>query len=292
MLKRIIQGAASAALILLGVHLHAASTADVIFVVDESGSMSGEHAWIGSMVTALDTQLNGAGVTGNQFALVGFGASSAHGVDGHGHTVGSGSWGTAAQLSAATSGLVTSGSTEDGWQAINYALANYTFRANAAVNVILITDENRDIRDNTLNYAGMLSALQGKGALLNAVVSGSDNITMKDNAGANALGHSGDNRAFVADGSGGYIASTPKGTVTGDANVIANYYNLALASGGATWDLQQLRSGGNTALSFTKAFVDIKVQEIVEQATPDGGSALLLLSIGMIGVVAVRRRIA
>ena len=33
------------------VPLQAATTADILFVVDESGSMSGEHTWIGNMVT-------------------------------------------------------------------------------------------------------------------------------------------------------------------------------------------------------------------------------------------------
>ena len=40
--------------------------ADVIFVVDESGSMSGEHAWIKNMVTSLDSSLTAKGVDQNQ----------------------------------------------------------------------------------------------------------------------------------------------------------------------------------------------------------------------------------
>ncbi len=39
-----------------------ASTADIIFVVDESGSMSGEHSWLAGMVSSLDSNLNAAGV--------------------------------------------------------------------------------------------------------------------------------------------------------------------------------------------------------------------------------------
>ena len=60
----------------------AASFADVVVVVDESGSVSGEHAWIGGMIPPLEANLVsrsvGAGADANRYGLVGFGASSAH----------------------------------------------------------------------------------------------------------------------------------------------------------------------------------------------------------------------
>ncbi|QDT46981.1 tRNA(Glu)-specific nuclease WapA precursor [Symmachiella dynata] len=49
-----------------------APTADVVFIVDESGSMEDEHAWIAGMVTSLDSSLNANGVTGNRYSLVGY----------------------------------------------------------------------------------------------------------------------------------------------------------------------------------------------------------------------------
>jgi Mg-chelatase subunit ChlD len=42
----------------------ATPAADVIFVVDESGSMSGEHAWLGTMVASMEANLIAAGVGG------------------------------------------------------------------------------------------------------------------------------------------------------------------------------------------------------------------------------------
>ncbi|MCA9039548.1 MAG: hypothetical protein KDA65_04295, partial [Planctomycetaceae bacterium] len=47
-------------------------TADIIFVVDESGSMGGEHAWITEMALDLEASLELEGVTDNRFALVGY----------------------------------------------------------------------------------------------------------------------------------------------------------------------------------------------------------------------------
>jgi hypothetical protein len=283
--------AVAAALGVFASTARAASTADVLFVVDESGSMAGEHAWIANMVTSLDTALGVAGVTGNQYGLVGFGASN-HGPAGqvaHKHPVGGADFGTAAQMSAAAGTLSAFGGLEDGYQAISYALNNYTFRADAALNVILITDEDRDIASGAggLNSANILAALQGKSALLNAVVNG----TFTSASEGGALGTDG-TAGYYADGSGGFVVGANTSN-SGYVNTVTDYVNLAIASGGAAWDLNQLRAGGLTAQSFTAAFVDIKVQEIIIQpptGTPDGGSTLMLLGAALAGFAALRRK--
>jgi VPDSG-CTERM motif/von Willebrand factor type A domain len=274
--KQMLLGLGAAALMLVGIEsANAATTADVIFIVDESGSMSGEHAWLGSMVTALEANLATAGVTGNNYGLVGYGGSSPHGPAGHKHLVGGGDFGTAAQLSTATGGLTLSGGTEDGWQAINYALNNYTFRAGAALNIILITDEDRD-NTSSDTYASTLAALTAKGALLNVVVNASFNT-------GTALGIDSTGNKYVADGLGGFTSS--------GGGVATSGAGTTIATGGAAWDLNKLRAGGLTAASFTEAFVDIKTTEIVTGGVPDGGSALLLLSLSLGGLATLRRRL-
>jgi hypothetical protein len=50
-------------------------SADVVFVVDESGSMQGEHEWLSEMVRDLDAALKAKGITNNRYALAGFGGS-------------------------------------------------------------------------------------------------------------------------------------------------------------------------------------------------------------------------
>ncbi len=269
--------------------VRAATTADVIFVVDESGSMSGEHGWLATMVSSLDTQLGLAGVTGNRYGLVGFGNGLAGSQNsGRQIAVGGGAFGTAAQFSTATGSLVTSGGTEDGWAGIDYALSSYTFRPGAAVNVVLVTDEDRDNTNGALTYAGLLQSLAGKGALLNAVVNG----TFLTATNLSALGHDSAANAYRADGAGGFSVAA-KGSASGFGTTMTDYYNLALATGGAAWDLNQLRLGGNTAVSFTKAFVEVKVQEIVTQpGVPDAGMTSLLLVIGIGAIVTLRRRLA
>jgi hypothetical protein len=269
--------------------------ADVIVLMDESGSMSGEQAWIKTQITSLDTGLVAEGLTPNQYGLIGFGANSSTagsdllrgfdvGGDGAAVASGPGTLGTAAQFVTAAGNLVVNGSTEDGYAAIN--LANtLTGRSGAARNYILVTDEDRDNTNSSLNYAGILSSMTGAGILLNAIVN--QGFTC---GGAAALGVAKDGAntiGFVANGSGGYTQCT--GTINlGTGSIKTNYVDLALATGGAAWNLNLLRAGGFTADSFTAAFIDWKVEEITNQ-TPLPGT-LALLGIGLVGLGAVRRK--
>ena len=297
----------------------AADTADILFVVDESGSMAGEHAWIGSMVTSLETGLiagevgnTGSGQAANRYAMVGYGNANIPpappGQDPYKILVGGGDWGDDAQLATAAGTLTTYGGLEDGYEAINYALNNYTFRSDAALNIVLITDEDRDVTSAD-TYASTLAALGSKNALLNVVV---DNAFGSDSGGA--LGRFADTKdlnplvdgdgnpvpggtadvenAVLADGAGGYTLETGATTGTGFGTTTADYVNLALQNGGGAWNLNILRSGGLNADSFTAAFVDLKVQEIEGQpptSVPDASVMLLLAtSFGIFG--ALRRR--
>jgi len=269
-----------------------APTADIVNLMDESGSMAFEQSFIGPAMETLDAGLSGQGVTGNQYGLVGFGGPNfgmprQFGIP----NAGGDPFGTAAEFNTATSQLVTSGGFEDGYEAIQFAFNNYTYRGNAARNFILSTDEDRDVRSgSTLTQAIILSQFLSTNTLLNAIV----DATFRDGSGQQALGIDSDGNAYIEDGAGGFTVSSGGEAVSGDGTTITDYVDLALQTGGAAWDLNQLRAGGLTADSFTSAFLEIKVQEITTQPPTEGSAeiptpALLPGLIGM-GAAALRKR--
>lgn len=263
----------------------AAGYADIIVVVDESGSMGGEHAWIGGAIQALEASLVanavGSGVDPNQYALIGFGSAS---VAPRKLLLNGNDWGSATDFAAATGGLLTNGGTEDGYAGIDFAFNQYAYRANSSVNVILITDEDRDNTNAALTYASTLASLTAADAILNVVV----DATLTNNI-SQGVGLSDDGTLYVADGLGGYTEEAG-GFVSGAyVNTEADYIDLAHATNGAAWNLNLLRAGGLTADSFTAAFVDIKTEEIIIDIIPEP-MTMMALSAGLAALGGYIRR--
>lgn len=239
----------------------AAITADLVVIMDESGSMSGEQNWIKSAVTGLDALLIGLGHTGHRYASVGFSVGSGPGLTRVFDVGGAGTpFGTVAQFQGI--GYSTSGGTEDGWAGIDVA-NGLGFRPEARRNYILVTDEDRDNSNRSLDYTGTLNSLLLSHTQLNSVVNASFEC-----GGVRALGVGKNMTGYIADGSGSYTECAGARVISGYGTTVSDYVNLALDSGGAAWDLNLLRAGGLSAQSFTAAFTEIKVAEITSD-TPE-----------------------
>ncbi|MCF6290596.1 MAG: autotransporter domain-containing protein [Desulfobacterales bacterium] len=262
----------------------AATTTDMVVIIDESGSMGSEQGFIGTYIQNMDTVLEQNGVTTNRYGLVGYGGHDQPGMlndAAHKHLINGFDFGTPAQFATATGGLITSGGTEDGYEAMMYALNNYTFRTNAGASFFLITDEDRDTKlAPTVGYPDMLAALQNAGVVMHAMV----NQRFYDTAGNAAVAIDASGNAYVIDAQGNLTtvpngaSRTINGTVNDSGTTDADYTELALATGGIAADLQANRNAINAntpvAATFAQLLSDIITQTTQQQTTVAGLLAL------------------
>jgi hypothetical protein len=136
--------------------------ADVVFVVDYSGSMGGDIVQIINNLSAFEGALTGAGIDAT-FGAVQFGQYN-NGGNPQLLTDLTTSAGVSAALNAA---LPVTGGFEPGSLATTFALNNMSWRAGAVKNIILITDEDDDSTNaqNAAANAGLTAA----GALFNVI---------------------------------------------------------------------------------------------------------------------------
>ncbi len=245
--------------------------ADIVVVMDDSASMGFAQQFSSQLMNDIDNALKGAGIGataagGNQYGLLAYGGFNTTNTPGPVLLGTPGSlFGTPAQYAAGINTLQALGAVEDGYLAIDYALDNYPFRAQAEKFIILVTNEDRDIVDPTKTYASVLAKLKAKDVLLDGIVSA--DFFAPGNIPALAL-DSLDN-AYIADGSGGFTV-TPNGTASSFFfdTTIPDYVDLIHETGGIAGDINQIQFGGATTTSFGRALTTT----IVTQA---GGSASL-----------------
>lgn len=242
---------------------------DVVFIVDESRSMVAEHAWLKDMVSALESRLleDRVGVLEpNRYALIGFANPDPKLEKGRIVALGGGAdqpFGNPSEFSGGVDMLALRGDDEDGYSAMQVALNNLTFRPRAARQFILVSDEERDVLDAMLTYNETLRRLLGAGVKLNVVVKHLFAV-LDEGTELFVLGLDRHMNAYTRDGrklAGGF--PFPE---SGYETTYKDYVRMAFATGGGAWDLNILRKSEEDVLeAFTKAFLLVKVEEIVEQ---------------------------
>jgi len=192
-----------ALLIILGLLLVAVPSAqaayipaDIVFMIDESGSMGGTQANVVNKIGDFTNALAAGGVN-VQYGLIGYGQSANSGQP---HLVSNLT--NEAGFITAMDTLVTSGGTEPGYDATIYGLNNITYRTNSVKNLILVTDEYSNGDINSLAAAD--AALTSANALWNGIINLSQNnfSTLATNHGGqlfNIYAFGSDPATFIAD---------------------------------------------------------------------------------------------
>ena len=169
-LKRVAIKAAALMTLAFALNANAAPIkTDIVFIVDESGSMGSVQANLRNNIGLFASILSSGGVDAN-YALVGYGSSSDNirmltdFVD-------------ATTFATAAAGLIASGFAEPAFDAVAYALnslpaeaSSFSYRADAISNLIILTDEPDNSGVTTFAEADAL--LKSNTALFNAVLSG------------------------------------------------------------------------------------------------------------------------
>lgn len=242
--------------------------ADIVVVMDESGSMLATQQFSVELVAQLDAALQAAGIGisrggENRFGLVGFGASAE---DPRSIPLGPNGqlFGSSVEYATAAANLEISGVIEDGYAGVNFVLDNYAFRPGAEKFIILATDEDRDVINPSFTFDSTLSRLRAADVSLQGILG----VFVVDQALNEALAINSNNTVYLADGNGGFTTS-PNGSIFfATGNTVEDYADLVFDTGGIAGDIFQIADGGATSDSFGKALIS----SIVAQA---GGNPAL-----------------
>lgn len=273
-LRKIFAAALATAMIGFGTSAQAIILTDVIFIVDESGSMGTEQVNLRNNIGLFASILTGTGQVDAQYGLVGYGNSAVVPRMLSNLT-------TAANVATAAQNLQTTGSTESGFAGTAFALnaidgqtSLFSFRPNAVKNLIIFTDEDNDFINNVGGRVG------GDAATYSEI----DNLLTVNSALFNA------------------VVSSGGACLTANSDC---YVPLALAHGGGQFDLNLLGSNDQQVVQdFVTAFASSKLQETLDfcdlnptapqcqGSTVPEPSVLALLGLGLFGLGFMRRKAA
>ena len=235
---------------------------DLCLVISTVSSMSNSQLWLQIAVPVLDGHLLTLGIGNgdlrNRYCLVTFGGNSATKfIRVNGETFFSYNQFFLARRQLSRS----SGTTCDGYEAINFTISNAPFREhpNVAKVIVLVTDSDRT-RPSTrsdLTRDVMLQTLYTRHIALDTVVSIS--LQLSEQRESTVLGFHGYRKASILRPDGGYEMSQNQSVrfTYAMGQTISDYVALSLALESSSWPLGLLDNEDyNTILSFANAFAN------------------------------------
>lgn len=181
--------------------------ADIIFLIDNSGSMSEEIAAVKNNCETFADALAASAID-YRLGLVQFGQSAN---SGHPRIIGSGLTADATEFKSWVATMPADGGYEYGFEAIRLAIQSYSFRPGAQKVFIIITDEDSDDRDKQAT----IDLIQANDVTVHAAVDCSYGTSESDYCGSGS----------VREGSGGLLFP-----VTGDYTTILDTISEEVAN--------------------------------------------------------------
>ena len=259
--------------------------ADIVLIVDDSGSMAEAHSWIPSAAAALEDALQLAEIgtienLPNKYYVVRFGLAG--GSRSEVVTVSGSAALESTQVAAAMETFTEEGNAEDGYEAIERALSIKELRSHedVALNLALVTDEPRDPLDapagTELSLTDIREKLLKRNATLNLL--GKFNFASTEISGKIAaidyVGHIHlVNETTVS--TAGFQNMKKTSMTLKDPTYQYNddscrsfvvYAPLAMSTGGAVWNLgviETTEENDEERVAFTKTLARIKVEEVL-----------------------------
>lgn len=145
----------------------AAIVADVAFVVDQSGSMGSEYGWLANSINSINTALVNGGVTA-RYGLAGYEYYA-------GNEAGAPTNSKFVNFTSNINNIISAitpnnlyGSQERGYHAAQWAMTGFSWSANAAKVIILITDEAAD-QGSGITESALGTMMTANNFLLNVI---------------------------------------------------------------------------------------------------------------------------
>ncbi len=160
-----LKAVAAAALFLSSTGSMAASVADIAFVVDQSGSMSGEFSWIASSISTISQKIADAGITA-RYAISGYERTFGTAYSGN---IYSDFTSDINDIITTASGVSLYGGSEYSYNAAVAATTGFSWDQSAAKVIILITDEASPQYGDIYTEQQVGDTMNAGGFLLNVI---------------------------------------------------------------------------------------------------------------------------
>ncbi len=248
-------------------------SAELIFMIDGSGSMDDAHAYIPLWMPLLDGEMKGQNlgiIDENKYGLTLF-ADAARIIE-----LSPGNrWGSVNEVIDTTipwNGLNSGmGTTENLVFTMNQMLDAYQFTESKSKSVVYMTDEKCANCDDTPNDTGALTErLLDNQITMHGVIDDSTSFVEFGIAcgdGTPAMGITPENIGYVADGDGGFYTCAGAAFTEVSANVITHHINPTFATGGSIWDITYLQGTARNQESLSKAMSLVIAGEALSQVS-------------------------